>query len=127
MLEELKKSTNFETGLSCNFYRGHIFLYPEKFAVSARLLYWGFLLFCFTESGLGVTSHKKRHCLAASFTSESRTYRVRLYAESGMGCPIKSWHDFNELFGPAEPVTLLARPIKKLKLFPAVCRFMTLG
>ena len=55
-----------------NYYRGHIFLYPENIAVSAWLLYWGFLLFCFTASSLGVTSHKKRRYLAASFTSESR-------------------------------------------------------
>ena len=74
MLEELKKSTNFKTCFPCNFYRGHIFLYPENFAVSAWLLYWGFLLFCITASSLGVTSHKKRHYLAASFTSQSRTY-----------------------------------------------------
>jgi hypothetical protein len=127
MLGELKNRMNIEIRFPGDFYRGHFFLYPENSAVSAGLLYLEVLLVCFTASSLGVTSHKKHHCLAASFTSQSRAYRVRLYTESGMGCPITSCHNFNEYFGPAEQVTLLARPIKKLKLFPAVCRFMALG
>ena len=118
---------NIETGFPGHFCRGHIFLYPENFAVSVRLLYCGFLLFCFTASSLGVTSHKKRRCLAASFASQPRTYWGQLYAESAMLCPIKSSHNINKYFGPAEVVTLLARPIKILKLFQVVCRFMTLG
>jgi hypothetical protein len=105
-----------------------------------------FSCFGLIASRTGVTSHKKLHCPVASRRmrnsfgpatgahAESETawagepaHPTITFAESFTLCPIKSLHCIHAYFVQTEVVTLLARPIKKLKLFPTVCRFMALG
>jgi len=109
-------------------FMGNIFSYIQKILPLQTGRYVGYCsCFVLILSGPIVTSHKKLHFICASFTSGSCADLSRRHIESNMNCPIKSWRVYNKYFGLKYPVTLLARPIKRLKLFSIVCRFMATG
>lgn len=87
---------------------------PENFAALGLTVVLNFFLLCVSLLGNSKESHKKQYLLTVgiAFLSEKR--------------PIKLSHNLRAPLSPKESVTLLAGPIKKLKLSWLLCRFMAL-